>query len=227
MTRNIGGIGLVSPDYSFEDFCLQMLGKDLLVVMDAAGAEISCARVHHRMTTEAKDFRKGSKGRAYCENLQRLVTLLMNGSIPGDATPNFLFAAKPLVAELLQSSEIGKLRRFLRFFPNTPQGELGWLPQLSDLGVVVSRSDVEAADILPYLGVLNGLPRRPKQPELSSNALTSRSTATITSRKSCLRFLKCATSYTNSMTSFRSGSFSCQSTISGFSAYSTAFCPHS
>ena len=35
-------------------------------------------------------FRKGSKGRQYCENLQKLISLLVNGSVPSGSTPEFL-----------------------------------------------------------------------------------------------------------------------------------------
>jgi hypothetical protein len=43
-------ISLVSPEYSFEEFCLRMVGKDLVFeVTDAASAEITYARQIHRM----------------------------------------------------------------------------------------------------------------------------------------------------------------------------------
>ncbi len=156
-------VSLVSPEYILEEFCRQMPGKDPLAVIDAASAEISYARGNYLMTTKGKNFRKGSRGRVYCENLQRLISLLMNGSIPAGATPDFLFAVKPLVLELLQKWEIGNLRRFLHFFPNTRQAELGWLPKSADpLVVVVSRSEVEAGDILPSLGVLRPLTGSPE-----------------------------------------------------------------
>jgi hypothetical protein len=102
-------IDLVSPGYSFEEFCSRMFGKDPIAVMDAASAEITYARRNHRETTKDGDFRKGSRGRAYCDDLQRLIGLCM-GSIPSDAPPNFLSTVKPLVMHLLQKWEIGDLR---------------------------------------------------------------------------------------------------------------------
>jgi hypothetical protein len=108
-------ISLVSPEYSFEEFCLRMVGKDLVFeVMDAASAEITYARQIHRKTTKDQNFRKGSKGRLYCEDLQRLISLIMNGSIPADATTNFLHAVKPLKWE----------RDLRRFFANLPEVKL-------------------------------------------------------------------------------------------------------
>jgi len=70
-------ISLVSPEYNLESFCNHMLGKDPLMVMQAASAEISYARRLHRETTKDSDFRKGSRGREYCENLQTLISLVM------------------------------------------------------------------------------------------------------------------------------------------------------
>jgi hypothetical protein len=102
---------LVSPEYSLEIFCYRMLGHDPLSVMTAASAEITYARRLHRESTKASNFRKGSRGREYCEALQCLIFLLMNGTVPSAATPGFLTAVKPLIQQLLQKWEIGELRR--------------------------------------------------------------------------------------------------------------------
>ena len=163
MIHHIGEIRLVSPEYSFEEFCLRMSGKDPLAVIDAASQEGCYARGIHRHNTKGQDFRKGSRGRMYCEDLQRLVSLLVNGSVPPGATPHFLFAVKPLIVQLLQKWEIGNLRRFLHFFPDTRQADLDLLLKLADpLVVVVSRSEVEAADNLPSLSVLRRLTESPE-----------------------------------------------------------------
>jgi hypothetical protein len=108
-------ISLVSPEYSFEEFCLRMVGKDLVFeVMDAASAEITYARQIHRKTTKDQNFRKGSKGRLYCEDLHPLISLIMDGSVPADATTDFLHAVKPLKWERDQR----------RFFANLPEVKL-------------------------------------------------------------------------------------------------------
>ena len=100
--QHVSQLRLISPHYSFERFCFQMIGKDLMAVIEAAGAERAYAIGIHRHTTKESHFRKGSRGWEYSENLLRLVRILMNGSIPMDATPNFLSAAKPLLADLLR-----------------------------------------------------------------------------------------------------------------------------
>ncbi len=139
-----------------------MLGKDPLAIMDAASAEIGYARRLHRETTKETDFRKGSKGREYCDNLQKLVSLLMNGRVPAGATPEFLAVVKPLVRQLLQKWKIGNLREFLHFFPDVPLPESLSLPKIIDpLVVVVSRTEVEALDTSAALGVLKRLTESP------------------------------------------------------------------
>jgi hypothetical protein len=95
-------ISLVSPEYSLETFCYRMLGREPLSVMEAASAEITYARLLHRESTKNSNFRKGSRGWEYCEDLQRLVYLLMNGTLPSNTTLEFLAAVKPLVQQLLQ-----------------------------------------------------------------------------------------------------------------------------
>lgn len=101
---------LVSPEYSLQIFCYHMLGHDPLYVMEAASAEITYARILHRDSTKDLNFRKGSQGQKYCDELQHLIYLLMNGTVPSEATPDFLAATKPLVRHLLEKWEIGGLR---------------------------------------------------------------------------------------------------------------------
>lgn len=104
-------VKLVSPEYSLEIFCYRMLGRDPLCIMESASAEISYARLLHQESTKDLDFRKGSLGREYCDGLQQLISLLMNGSVQSNATPEFLAAVKPLVQQLLEKWEIGELRK--------------------------------------------------------------------------------------------------------------------
>ena len=104
-------VKLVSPEYSLEIFCYRMLGRDPLCIMESASAEISYARLLHQKSTKDLDFRKGSLGRAYCDDLQQLISLLMNGTIPSNAMPEFLGAVRPLIQQLLARWEIGELRR--------------------------------------------------------------------------------------------------------------------
>jgi hypothetical protein len=148
-------ISLVSPDYNLETFCNHVLGKDPLAIMEAASAEISYAHRLHRETTQKSDFRKGSRGWEYCENLKKLISLLMNGTVPAGATPEFLTVVKPLVQQLLQKYEIGELRQA---FSDFQQSERLSLPKTIDpLIVVISRAEVEALDTSVALGVLKKL----------------------------------------------------------------------
>lgn len=170
--QRVSQVSLISPDYNFEEFCLQMIGKDYLAVIDAAGAEASYALGIHRHTAKEDGFPEGSLGREYRKNLRRLVSLLVNGSIPADAPPFFLSAAKPLLSDLLQKWQIGNLRRFLPLINDllpadaekVTMGTLNiWdLPEDVDpFGVIVSRDEVETLDTGPSLSMLRQLTASP------------------------------------------------------------------
>src|SRR3546814_8384556 len=70
----------VSPSKSFVEFCYHVVDADPLAAIDAACEEIALARRIHRAETGQRDFRSGSKGRRYCDQLQHLVFLLVNRS---------------------------------------------------------------------------------------------------------------------------------------------------
>ncbi len=151
----------MSPEYSLETFCYQMRGRDPVAVIEAASAEISYARRFHREATKDSDFRKGSRGREYCENLQRLVSLVMNGSVPAGSTPEFLAAVKPLVHQLLERWEIGNLRQV---FSNlqAPESLSLFSKIIKPLVLIVSRKEVEEGDISCALAVLKRLLESPE-----------------------------------------------------------------
>jgi len=152
-------ISLVSPEYNLEVFCDHMRGKDPLKVMETASREISYALRFHRDATNESAFRKGSKGREYCENLQKLISILMNGSVPAGSTSDFLITIKPLIQELLQRCEIGNLRQV---FSNLKTQERFSFPDMVDpLVIVISRSEVEAMDTSVPLGTLKKLTESP------------------------------------------------------------------
>jgi hypothetical protein len=70
------------------------------------------------------DLRKGSRGREYCENLQKLIFLVVNGSVPSGSTSEFLAAVKPLIQQLLQKWEIGNLRQVFSNLRGTLRGHI-------------------------------------------------------------------------------------------------------
>ena len=152
-------IRLVSPEYNFETFCNHMLRKDPLAIMDAASPEITYARRLHREATGESDFREGSNGLKYCENLQKLIFMLTNGKVPANSTPEFLATVEPLVRQLLQKWDIGNLRQFFSDFQRANRLKL---PKMFDpLVVVVSRAEVGALDTSAALAVLKMLTESP------------------------------------------------------------------
>lgn len=103
---------LISPEYDLAEFCKRMFGKNPVEVMEAASAEITYARQSHRKKTKDRDFRKGSRGRAYCEDLRQFISLFM-GSFPDTVSPEFVAAVKPLAVHLLQRWEMVGLRELV------------------------------------------------------------------------------------------------------------------
>lgn len=91
-----------------------MLDKDPAAVTEAASAEICYARYNHRILTRDSDFRPGSKGRKYCEDLQELIRMVMNGSYPSEPRPDFIEAVTPLIKTLLRKWHIGELDKHFK-----------------------------------------------------------------------------------------------------------------
>lgn len=103
---------MISPEYNFDEFCRCMFGKNATEVMDAASAEITYARRLHRSTTKDRDFRKGSRGQAYCDELMRLISLFV-GTVPENVSPEFVNAVQTLALHLVPRVEIIALRKLL------------------------------------------------------------------------------------------------------------------
>jgi hypothetical protein len=100
---------VISPEMDFHLFCSTLLDKDPLGVMDAASAEIARTRGNHRLLTRQNDFRKGSKGRKYCDNLKALLSIFMRGQLPENPNADFVSGISPLMRCLLAKWKIGDL----------------------------------------------------------------------------------------------------------------------
>jgi hypothetical protein len=109
---------VVSPEFDFAFFCGTLLDQNPAKAAEAASAEISYSRTNHREATGQREFRKGSKGRIYCDNLMTLVRLLMNGQMPESPNQEFLAAISPLMRRLLAKWRIGELD--IRHFQDGP-----------------------------------------------------------------------------------------------------------
>jgi hypothetical protein len=101
----------LSPEFDLRVFCYQMMDKDPAQVLHAASAEISYTRQNHRDQTSERNFREGTKGRRYCDDLQQLIRIVMNGQMPPDPNPDFVQAIAPLIKNLLKKWTIGTLRQ--------------------------------------------------------------------------------------------------------------------
>jgi hypothetical protein len=104
---------VVSPEFELQIFCYRMIGKDPVAVMEAASAEIAYTKYNHRQVTRQANFRAGTKGRRYCEDLQELIRMLGNGYYPREPRDGFIQAVTPLMTTLLKNFRIGDLdKRF-------------------------------------------------------------------------------------------------------------------
>lgn len=106
----------LSPEFNLELFCFRLVAQEGQklnpeAALDAVSREIWAARRHPQNKTKERDFRAGSKGRLYCDELQSLVSLLVNGAPPSQLRQGFLEDVRPLVLHLLKGWEIGELRR--------------------------------------------------------------------------------------------------------------------
>lgn len=102
----------ISPEYDFQEFCHSMFGKDPNEITSAASAEITYAQRNERKRTGGRSFRIGSRGRAYCDNLQQLIRVIM-GTVPDNTSPTFQTAVRPLADHLLQKWRVEGLRGWL------------------------------------------------------------------------------------------------------------------
>jgi hypothetical protein len=112
---------LVSSEYDFGEFCRRMFGKDPNQITSAASAEITYAQQNQRKRTGGRSFRVGSRGRAYCDNLQDLIRVIM-GTVPNNTSPIFDTAVRPLAHHLLQKWVIVGMRGWLAKNGETPEG---------------------------------------------------------------------------------------------------------
>jgi hypothetical protein len=171
-------ISLVSPKYDFRDFCQCMFGKDPLQVIDAASAEITYARLIHREKTMDRDFRRGSRGRAYCDDLQQLISLFM-GSAPDNVSPEFIDAVSPLALHLQQKWEILGLSQILGRMSEAEAKPTNESLPPADLDeaapfihIVARRSEVENYMIDPTLIALEFLNSDPEEAVHYKNNVT-------------------------------------------------------
>lgn len=105
---------LISPEYGLHAFCYAVIHKNPLEILDAASSEIWKARRYYQSKTGRRDFRSGSRGQIYCTELQMLVYVLTNGTVPKSASEDFRATIKPLIQQLLNRWEIGSLRTEFR-----------------------------------------------------------------------------------------------------------------
>ena len=100
----------LSPRKELIEFCYRVETVDPLQIIDLACAEAYHHRQAHRQETGASDFRSGSVGRRYCEDLEKVVAMFVQGEIPRHASKEFIASVAPLVRRVTNSGwKVGKL----------------------------------------------------------------------------------------------------------------------
>src|ERR1700730_8809577 len=101
--------GLVCPELDLSLFCRGVSDRDISGVLDAAGMESSLLYREYHERTGRSTFRLGTRQRLYVDDLQRLVSMLLNGQYPRGCDDRFFLAVAPLVVALLVKWRIGNL----------------------------------------------------------------------------------------------------------------------
>lgn len=93
---------LIAPECNLRDFCYRVSPWSFMEILDAASAEISYQRVAHRKRTGNSTPRSGSRLRQYCDDLQELVRILVNGHVSEHARSEFIDDLRPLMVAVLR-----------------------------------------------------------------------------------------------------------------------------
>jgi len=99
---------MISNKYNFSEFCKSVKLQNQLEIIDLICEEIHSIKLANKKRTGSPRLRDGSKQRAYCENLQKLLFIVMNVSLPDDLEPGFLQDIGPIIARLYQKNRLFK-----------------------------------------------------------------------------------------------------------------------
>ncbi len=145
---------IISEDCDLPEFCTKVMRRGFMKVLQAASAEITYQKALHRERTGHLEFRKGSRQAHYCDDLMALIRTLTNGSFPADRRPGLVRDLVPLMKELLKEVRFcGNVEELITRELVSASVE----PYGDPLCVVVSRQEVEAANIDPALSILTRL----------------------------------------------------------------------
>ena len=100
----------ISRNKSLIEFCYRLESLDPIQIAELACAEAYHHRQAHMAATGTRGFRSGSAGRRYCDDLQRLVTILVQGEVPPRTSPEFMASVGPLIRRVTGAGwQVGRL----------------------------------------------------------------------------------------------------------------------
>lgn len=99
---------MISETFNFKDFCNAVKLYNQLEIIDLICNEIHGIKMAHKSKTGSSHLKKGSRENSYCEDLQKLLSTVMNASLPHDLRPYFLHDIGPVIARLSQKNNLFK-----------------------------------------------------------------------------------------------------------------------
>jgi stalled ribosome alternative rescue factor ArfA len=97
---------MISETYNFRDFCKKARFGNQIEAMDLVCDEIQRMKVENKRKTGSREFKNGTKEKAYYEDLQRLLSIVLNASLPLDLKPSFLQDILPFVVNLYKTNAL-------------------------------------------------------------------------------------------------------------------------
>ncbi len=101
---------MISEGYNFRAFCKAAKFNNQLEATDLVCDEIQRIKLESKKKTGLRGFKEGSQEKAYYEDLKKLVSILVNTSLPEDLRPGFLQDIFPMVLKLYKTNSLmGKI----------------------------------------------------------------------------------------------------------------------
>jgi hypothetical protein len=92
---------LISPACNLKEFCYQVMDRDVLSIMETASAEIAYQKKAYRRRTGHGSPRPDTALRRYCDDLQELIRILMNGHVSDGIRDGLVDDLRPLMRRIL------------------------------------------------------------------------------------------------------------------------------
>ena len=154
---------IISDRCDLREFCESIDSTDIMEIIDSISIEISAHHRQYREATGEWELPECSRQWQYCEDLQALLSVFMNGRFSDDRRPGLVRDALPLFREIL---------KVIRFSGNVQdlvdeaiaeercdtQAQMVQFAEITDIhAIIVSKDEVLAGDTSATIDMLNRL----------------------------------------------------------------------